>query len=85
MGYVKACCSGCLFYKAWSDGGCHGQICSLRNLTNNWRDNERLEWISATDCDNSTRLKIEYYKKCPYRTDFNDVCNQYRKELGIIK
>jgi len=85
MAYKKECCTGCLFYKAWSDGGCHGQTCSLRNTTNNWNDNQELEWISATDYNRSNRLKYEYDKKCPYKVDFEDVLYRYRKELGIIK
>lgn len=85
MEYVKECCEGCLFYNEWSDGGCHGQICSLRNINNDWKGNQNLQWISGNDCDEDIKLKIEYSKKCTYKTDLDDVYNRYRKELGIIK
>lgn len=76
-GYVRACCRRCLFY---SDDSDFRNRCIL--YSEMW-DADRMDWVSANDCERSPLKREKYYEECEHYSDVKELRNQIRERFGI--
>ena len=78
-GYVRRCCSRCLFYSSERE---YGEWC---NLKKELFEADSMRWVSANDYDRNPLMKEKYDKKCEHFTSVRDIKNQVREKFGIEK
>lgn len=78
-GYVRACCSGCIFYRVDRE---FGNECMLYDEM--WKANN-MRWVSALDCERYPYMKEKYYEECEHYASKKEIRNQIREKFGIKK
>ena len=78
-GYVRVCCSRCLFYESDRE---YGEFCNLYGEV--W-DATSMRWVSANDCENNPLMKEKHHEKCEHYTSKRELKNQIREKFGIEK
>ena len=78
-GYMRAKCSGCLFYM-YGEGSIN--YCTLYRTG---YDADELKWVSWLDCREDPRLRNKYYEECEHYTSVKELKNQTREKFRIDK
>ena len=78
-GYVRRCCSDCLFYDSDRE---YGEWCTLEK---EFFEADGLRWVSANDYEKSQLIREKYDAKCEHCISIRNIKNQVREKFGIEK
>lgn len=79
-GYIRSCCNKCLFYVNGSYG--FPSECILYTESD---EADKLQHITAVECEYSVEMKNKYYEKCEHFANKKEIRNEIRTKFGIDK
>lgn len=79
-GYVRSCCTGCIFYTHDRE---YGEICLVKS-TGLW-DWDNMKWVSWLDYEKDKAVAEAHDAPCEHHVALEDVRQQYRQQFGFTK